>query len=64
MKNYVWIPNDALFSLQYGAGNSSAEMRWHQTADYGVVSNPQQEDVFMAVTMDLRNATSDAANLL
>lgn len=28
-------------------------VRWHQTADYGYVPNPDMENAFMAVAMDL-----------
>ena len=33
-------------------------IRWAQTANYGYVPNPRQVGVFMAVAMDLGNASS------
>ncbi|XP_054748456.2 sialate O-acetylesterase-like [Lytechinus pictus] len=33
-------------------------LRWHQTADNGFVPNPQQDNVFMAVTIDLPDTSS------
>ena len=35
-----------------------ADIRWHQTADYGYVPNARMKEVFMAVTMDLGDPTS------
>ena len=34
------------------------DIRWHQTADYGVVPNYRMWNVFMAVAMDLPDFTS------
>ena len=35
-----------------------AVVRWHQTADYGYVPNPDMERTFMAVTIDLPDPQS------
>ncbi|XP_067675941.1 sialate O-acetylesterase-like [Haliotis asinina] len=42
-------PKDPKPSVQSGY----AEIRWHQTADYGYVPNPKMKKTFMAVAMDL-----------
>lgn len=33
-------------------------IRWHQTADYGYVPNPEMENTFMAVAVDLPDPKS------
>ncbi|XP_026171215.1 sialate O-acetylesterase [Mastacembelus armatus] len=38
--------------------NGFPEIRWHQTADFGFVPNPRMKQTFMAVALDLPDATS------
>ncbi|NWZ67513.1 SIAE acetylesterase, partial [Acrocephalus arundinaceus] len=40
------------------AGDSFAQIRWHQTADLGVVPNARMPSTFMAVAMDLGDEQS------
>ncbi|KAI3354460.1 hypothetical protein L3Q82_018972, partial [Scortum barcoo] len=45
-------------SEKTAADDNFPEIRWHQTADIGFVPNPRMKKTFMAVALDLPDATS------
>ncbi|XP_077161221.1 sialate O-acetylesterase isoform X2 [Paroedura picta] len=44
--------------LRVGVDDSFPRIRWHQTADYGYVPNKKMPNTFMAVALDLCDASS------
>lgn len=61
-------PNFAFGFVQIGGKTETAPnfplVRWHQTADYGYVPNPEMENTFMAITVDLPDPTSPFSRLV